>query len=60
MRRTKSAWLQSGYKKFADEMDSAECVDYLAKKRIKSAFYHEVIRSEARVGMISETRKSLI
>lgn len=40
-----------GYKKFVDELDSAECLDHLAEKRIESAFYHEVIRSEARVGI---------
>ena len=33
-------WLQDGYKKFKDALDSLKCMDCVDKKRIESAFYN--------------------
>ena len=41
-------------------MYSPKYVDYLDKMRIKSAFYNPKSKPKTWVGMISETRKSLI
>ena len=34
-------------------MDSLKCVEYVDEKRTISAYYHEKLRSGARVGVIS-------
>jgi len=54
------SWLQNGYKKFEDAVEALKCVDYLDKKRIRSAFYYPKSKPDTRVGMISQSRKALI
>jgi len=45
------SWLQNGYKKFEDAVEVLKCVDYLDKKRIRSAFYYPKTKPDTRVGM---------
>ena len=40
-------------------MDSLKCVEYVDEKRTISAYYHEKLRSGARVGIMYSIRKSL-
>ena len=44
-------WLQDGYKKFKDALDSLKCVDYVDEKRTESAFYYPISKPETRVGV---------
>jgi len=51
-------WLQDGYKKFKDALDSLKCVDYVDEKRTESAFYHPTEYEDKRTnyGLFSRRR----
>lgn len=52
-------WLQNGYRIRKDATDSVKYVECVDEKRTISAYYHEKLRSGARVGITDKTRKAL-
>ena len=44
-------WLQIGYRIFYDASGILKCVVYVDEKSIISAYYHEKLKSDARIGM---------
>ncbi len=49
-----SQCLQIGYRILEDAKDSLKCVEYVDEKRTISAYYHEKLRSGARVGTMGK------
>ena len=47
------SWLQFGYKKVVEYKNKVQNEEYVHEKRIKSAFYNALAKSDTRVGIIS-------
>ena len=45
------SWLQNGYKKVEEPLESLKYVDYVDEKWIINAFYHRKLMSVPRVGI---------